>query len=532
MAGTAATGYAIAVFTRVAWPSIPLGWIFLVPLLVVLDRTRSIREALAAGLLMSVAFVMLVFPWFPSMIGDYTGGPWLVGVALVLGLAPLIEPQFVTFAVARYLAARAPGGGRWWRTALVGAGVYVGTEWAFPKLLADTLAHGMHASALLRQSADLIGAQGLTFALILGNECVGRTLLALGERPRTKAVAAPAACFLVLVGSLAAYGGMRLVQLERARAGDRVTAAMVQANMAHYDRMRAEIGTFAAVRKILDTHFALSADTLRRDRPDLLIWPETVYPTTFGAPMSPEGADFDQEIARFVVQSGVPLLFGAYAVEGTQQFNAAVLLEPTADGKVVTDTYFKSRLFPFTEYLPSLLDSRRVRQWLPWAGTWTPGRGPQAVDVDLRGGRRTRIAPLICYDALDSDFAVAGVRQGAELLVSMSNDSWFAYSGVQHLIMIVSAFRSIETRRPQLRSTPTGVSAVIDETGEVLEVVDVGRPGVLVGAVRPVRDAWTLMLAWGNWLPPTALLGACLLLLAAYRRTPSRAGAARAAVAR
>jgi apolipoprotein N-acyltransferase len=108
----------------------------------------------------------------------------------------------------------------------------------------------------------------------------------------------------------------------------------------------------------------------------------------------------------------------------------------------------------------------------------------------------------------------------------MSNDSWFAYPGVQHLIMIVSAFRSIETRRPQLRSTPTGVSAVIDETGEVLEVVDVDRRGVLLGAVRPVRDAWTLMLAWGNWLPPTALLGSCLLLLAAYRRPSRRAGAA------
>jgi apolipoprotein N-acyltransferase len=341
-------------------------------------------------------------------------------------------------------------------------------------------------------------------------------------------VAAPVGCFVVLVGSLAVYGSVRLAALDRARTGEPVTVAMIQANIAHYDRLREEIGTFDAVRQILDAHFALSAGALERHRPDMLLWPETVYPTTFGTPKSAEGADFDHEIARFVVQSGVPLVFGTYAAEGTKEFNAAVLLEPTAYAKVLADTYLKSRLFPFTEYLPWPLDSERVRRWLPWAGTWTPGPGPGILDVDLPGGRRTRIAPLICYDALDADFAVAGVRQGAQLLVSMSNDSWFAFPGVQHLIMIVSAFRSIETRRPQLRATPTGVSAVIDETGEVLDVVDIDRRGVLVGAVHPARDAWTLMLAWGNWLPPTALLAAVILLVAAHRRRPPDRQATRA----
>ena len=478
------------------------------PFLLVLDRTRFLRGALGLGLLMSAAFVAFVFPWFPSMIADYSGAPWPVGLAVVFLLAPVIEPQFVTFAVARHLAV----GGGWWRTALVGAGVYVGTEWALPKLLADTIGQGIHASVLLRQAADLVGVHGLTFALILGNECVARILQ---ER---KVVAAPAACLLVLVGGMVAYGGIRLAQLERARPEASVTAAIVQSNIAHYDRLREQIGAFEAVQRILDAHFALSAEALERGRPDMLIWSETIYPTTFGAPKSDEGAEFDQAIGRFVVRSGVPLVFGTYAVEDAKEFNAAVLLEPTAEGKVVTDTYLKSRLFPFTEYLPPLLDSDRVREMLPWAGTWTPGHGPAVMDVQLPGGRRTRIAPLICYDALDTDFVVRGVRLGAQLLVSLSNDSWFAYPGVQHLIMITSAFRSIETRRPQLRSTPTGVSAVIDETGHVLDLLDVDQRGVLFGAVRPANAVWTLVLAWGNWFPPTALVGACLLLAFGARR--------------
>jgi apolipoprotein N-acyltransferase len=533
--GTVATACAVAVYTRAAWPSVLIGWFCLVPWLVVLDRTTSLRGALAAGVLMSAAFVTAVFPWFPQMVASYTGLSWPAGAAALLLLAPALEPQFVTFALGRHLARHIPGGARPWLTALIGAGVYVGTEWASPKLLADTLGHCLHASALLRQAADLVGAHGLTFVLIAANECVLVLLQELfvvrrripspprfseGERWSTRRLAAPASCLVLLVAGLAAYGGVRLWQLHRRHAGDRVTVALIQANIAHYDQLKAEVGTFDALRHILDAHFSLSAEAVRRDRPDLLVWPETMYPTTFGTPKSADGAAFDRAIAAFVNDVHVPLVFGAYDVQDSDEFNAAILLEPNATGGVVFDTYRKTRLFPFTEYLPWPLNSDRVRRWLPWAGTWKPGNGPQILPVTLDGRRSLRIAPLICYDAVDPSFAVAAVRQGAELLVTLSNDSWFAYPGVQRLILIVSAFRSIETRRPQVRSTPTGVSAVIDETGALLETIDVNRRGALVGTVRPMHHAWTLMLAWGDWFPPTALGVSLTLLFAAYSRRP------------
>jgi apolipoprotein N-acyltransferase len=392
--------------------------------------------------------------------------------------------------------------------------------------MADTLGYPLHASRNMRQAADLFGAHGLTFALVLGNECALASLRAVVRGRRTAARArdalAPASCLAALVASLVAYGSLRLARLSEHRHENPLTAAIVQGNLAHYDRMREALGTFDAVGQILGTYFDLSAEALRRRRPDMLIWPETVYPTTFGAPKTPEGADFDESITRFVAGGGVPLLFGAYAAEGAREFNAAVLLQPAPAGAMRIDSYRKSRLFPFTESLPSLLDSEHVRRLVPWAGTWTPGGGPRVLAVDV-AGRPTRFAPLICYDALDPDFVVGAVRQDAELLVALSNDSWFAYPGVQHLIMILSAFRSIETRRPQLRSTPTGVSAVIDETGDVIERVGEDRRGIMLATVTPVRGARTLMLAWGNWLPPTALVAA-LALLAVRRRPGSASG--------
>jgi apolipoprotein N-acyltransferase len=526
-----ATAYAIAVFSRVAWPSIVIGWFCLVPWLTVLDRTQSTRGALAVGALMSLGFTVAVFAWLPEAVAGYTGAAWPVGLVAVLLLAPVLEPQFVTAAVARHLARRIPGEPRAWLTALVGAGVYIGTEWGWPKLFADTLGHGLYASALLRQSADLVGAHGLTFALIAGNECVLALTRALftarGATGPVRRLAAPAACLALLVAAPAIYGGLRLARLDRGRQREPVTVAAVQANIAHYDRLKADLGTFDALRRILDAYFSLSTEAVQRDRLDLLVWPETVYPTTFGAPKSPDGAAFDRAIAAFVDRARVPLLFGAYDARGDEEFNAAVLLEPSPEGGTVFDTYRKTRLFPFTERLPWPLESERVHRWLPWAGTWHPGSGPRVLRVAEPGRRTLRVAPLICYDALDPDFAIGAVRQGAEVLVTLSNDSWFSFPGVQRLILVVSAFRSIETRRPQLRSTPTGVSAVVDETGAVRDAIDVDGRGILVGRVRPADGSWTLLLAGGDWFPPAALGASLALLVVAYagrqgsRRRPS-----------
>src|SRR5215813_5950077 len=85
------------------------------------------------------------------------------------------------------------------------------------------------------------------------------------------------------------------------------------------------------------------------------------------------------------------------------------------------------------------------------------------------------------------------------------------------------AFRSIETRRPQIRATNTGISAVIDATGEITETIGLHRRETLVGTMWPVRRTRTLMLLWGDWLGPAALvIGALLVGRAVVPRSPRR----------
>lgn len=527
LASVAASAAAFALYARVEWPWLILGWCGLVPWLGALDDEPTLARALGSGLLMSEAFAVAVFFWFAQAIATYTGAPLAVGLLVLLLLAPLLQPQFIAFAGARHLARRR--GALLWRTALTGACVYVGTEWASPKLFADTLGHGLYASPLLRQAADLAGAHGLTFVLLIANECAASAwrapALPAAGRSHWRARATPAAVVALLVAALLGYGALRYRLLAATAEGAPIRAGIVQGNISHYEELARARGTYDAVRFILAAYFDLSTEVLHQATGgpvDLLVWPETVYPTTFGVPKSPDGAAFDRTIAEFVNAAGVPLVFGSYDVDGGNEFNAAVFLPPSADGAISYDTYRKTSLFPLTERVPALLDSRAVRRWLPWLGTWKPGAGPPVVRVRLRDGRALRIAPLICYDAVDPRLAIQAVRQGAEVILTLSNDSWFATGGGPRLHLVVSAFRSIETRRPQVRATNTGISAIITPTGELLGSIGVEERGTLAGSIVPVRDTSTLMLAWGDWFGPTALVAGVALLVMTRPGAPRR----------
>jgi apolipoprotein N-acyltransferase len=485
--------------------SAPLLWITWAPWLVWLDGERSLRGVIAASALLSLVFVAAVFGWFATGIAAWAQLPAWQGWLVLLLVTPVIQPQVVVWSVWRALLRRRGVAG----AALVAASAcaYVAADAFLPKLFADTFGHGLFPARRLRQAADLAGAHGLTLALLAGNECVAAAWRA---RPRGwRGAARPLAVLAAIAGALLAYGSFRLAQ--PASAAEPLRAGLVQADISRYARLRDELGAFDAVRNILDAHFSLSAQALAAEPLDLVAWPETVYPTTFGAPKSEAGADFDREIAAFVLETGVPLVFGAYDVEGADEFNAAIFLAAGDGARVEFDAYRKASLFPLTERVPALLDAAWLRAALPWLGAWKPGPGAGVIDLSLHGGRRVRIAPLICYDAVAPGLARASVRDGAEVLLTLSNDSWFAEGNGPLLHLAVAAFRSIETRRPQLRVTNTGISAAIDATGEVVASAGVHERTVLVAGVRPERRASTLALAWGDWIGAPALAAAALL---------------------
>jgi apolipoprotein N-acyltransferase len=512
LAGLLVTALLLGLYARggIAWV---LGFVALVPWLLVLGAGRTAKGALGAGLLMSVAFVATTFAWFGAAIGAYTGIGAVPGTLVLLVLAPVMQPQVVAFALVRHLVGRRHGP---LLRALAGASAWVACEALLPKLLGDTLGHGLFPSAQLRQAADLGGAAGLTFVLILANEAIA---LAIERRSLgLRAMLWPLGGATAIVLTMAGYGLARLPALQAPQPTDAAVlrVAMVQASITDYERLRQEIGAYGVVRRVLDTHFALSHSAVRDHGADALLWSETVYPTTFARARSEDGAALDREIQGFVDAMGVPLVFGTYDIDASGEYNAAAFIEP---GRGLLGFYRKTHPFPLTEHVPHWLDGPTLRRWLPWAGSWQPGSGARVLPLRTADGREVNVLPMICLDDVHTGLAIEGARLGAQAIIGMSNDSWFTdYPTGARLHLAVAAFRSIETRLPQVRVTTNGLSAIIDDTGEVLASTSMGDQAVLTATLSARDPVPTLMVRWGDWVGRAATVFLlALLVMGAWR---------------
>lgn len=488
-----------------------LGFVALVPWLRTLDASRTLAATLLGAYAMSLAFTAAVFAWFGTAIGSYTQVGAATGMAVLLIGAPLFQPQFLVFALVRHLAGRRHGPVL---QALAGASAWVATEWFVPRLLGDTLGHGLYPSRLLRQAADVGGAAGLTFMLLLANEGLAAALSRRTEGLR--AIAKPLALTALVPLLLAGYGLITL-SAKPAPAGKPLRMGLVQSNMVDYERQRQEKGAYAVVHEVLNMHFAMSYDAVVRQHADAVLWSETAYPTTFGHPKSKAGAEFDQEILGIVHSAGVPFVFGTYDRDAAGEYNATAFVEPN---KGLLGFYRKARPFPLTEYVPAWLDGPTFRRLLPWTGTWLPGSGARVFPLRLADGREIPVLPLICLDDVDTRLAIDGARLGAQAILTMSNDSWFTdhLQGAE-LHQAVAAFRSIETRLPQFRVTTNGYSGAIDATGTVIAGARMGERTLVIGDLPVRTPPRTLMVTWGDWV---GLAGAAFLaLLAVMAAFPS-----------
>lgn len=192
---------------------------------------------------------------------------------------------------------------------------------------------------------------------------------------------------------------------------------------------------------------------------DIILWPESAIPNYYQ-----RARGFIDPIARRAGESGSTLILGIpyLAASGGDYFNSIVAV---GDGVGV---YHKQRLVPFGEYVPLEDWLRGVIDFfdLPMSA-FSPGEPGQVL---LRAGG-FRVAPFICYEIVYPDL-VARTARKADILVTISNDSWFGRSigPLQHLQ--IARMRALENGRYLLRGTNNGVTAVIDDRGHIVARAD------------------------------------------------------------
>lgn len=493
---TAAAIVVAAVLFAAAVPPIgiaPLALVALVPLIATVRAAASARAALARGVAASLAVTLLVFAWLPGSVHAFfdlpTAWSWLVFP--LYGL--VAQPQLVLWAVVRWALRDHRG----LAMMAASAAAYTGLDWLVPKLFRDTLGVAFFGDGWIIQVVDVGGVYLLTFVILLTTEVLHAAITT--RRAAVRPALVPIALWIAIAG----YGAVRRSQLEDAiAAAPTLAVGVVQANIGNIEKEMALHGDLEGIIGTLRRYGELSDQLAKPAPPDLLLWPETAYPLAYGAHRSSTDDDMDHEVATYVHERALPLLFGGYDRADGVEFNSALLLTPSGE----LATYHKRILIPFGEYIP-LLGRARF------------GTGGTPAILELRHkGRVTKIAPIICYEALFTAHAADAVADGAQLLANLTNDSWFVSTSEKRLHLIMAGLRSIETRRAQVRATNTGISALIQPTGALVDPTD---PDVAVARryTAPLLDLPpTLVMRLGNWPGPASLVLLAALFLYLRKR--------------
>ena len=345
-----------------------------------------------------------------------------------------------------------------------------------------------HADTWLAGWAPITGVFGLSFAVVFCATC-----LFLAWRSRQTATLVSYTGLLAMLWG----GGLMLRPIEWvAPAAERPLAvAVYQPNIAlekKWDRRY--------YRQILARYEQAIRPSFERD---LVLWPESAIPRVFD-----EASDFFTRIDRRANLSDTALITGIPTRDEQRRYYNSTVALGQGSGQ-----YDKQRLVPFGEYVPL---EGWLRGLIDFFDLPMSNFSPGAPDQGPLQAANHRVAPLICYEVAYPDLAAHAARR-AELLITVSNDSWFGRSigPLQHLQM--ARMRALENGRYLLRGANSGVSAIIDHRGQITARTEQFVEATLLGEAQ-VMLGHTPFTSFGS-LPLLTALSLLLGSMAVLYRT-------------
>lgn len=462
----------------------PLAWVALVPLLAAIEGVSARRAFWLGGLFGLVGYTGILY-WVSQTMVRYGRLSWPTSALILILLVLYISLYAAAFA---FLLVRVAGERPLLRFALAPV------LWTALELLRTHFLTGFPWGALgyaqfltlpVIQVADLTGVYGVSFLLVLVNAAVWHLFRHWRERGFTVGMTTALILLAVLL-----YGGLRLRQYGgplteggSLSGGRPLKVALLQGNIEQdvkFDKAFQE-ETLAIYRDL-----TLKA---RAQGPDLIVWPETAAPFFFDREREPR-----EMVLRIAREAGVPLLFGALSVEegpgAPRLLNGAFLLSP--DGRLM-GRYAKIHLVPFGEYVPLGFLRPLFSGLFEAVGEFSSG-GERVVMEGPGGG----VSVLICYEVIFPNEVRQFVRRGARYLVNITNDAWFGESAAPYQHIATVALRAVENRVPIVRAANTGVTALIDPTGRILQPTELFVRTQIVGEVLPRGERLSPYAVYGD----------------------------------
>lgn len=462
-----------------------VAWIALVPLFKCLEGARP-RQAFVFGFSFGLAHNLTLVYWVVFVMQHYGNIPIPVSVGILVLFASYLAlyPALFSFFRAYF---RDPfsgfkSAGLWVALEFVRANILTGFPWCL-------VGHTQYRDLPVIQIADLVGAYGVSFIIILVNS----EFYAIFFKRSLRVVLTEISAAALLVALTFGYGYHRLT--ERPSPGTAIKVAIAQGDI---DQSVKWNPSYQA--KTIETYRALTL-SMKSFGPDLVVWPETAVPLFFQ-----DGGKLAATVIETARESGAYLIFGSPAYgsrrNSVHYYNRAYLVSPLGE---VIDAYDKVHLVPFGEYVP-------LKRYLPFVHRLVESAG------DFRSGEKVvplrfpkaKVGVLICFESIFPELARTMTRNGAQLLVNLTNDAWYGMTSAPYQHFSMAVFRAIENRRPLVRAANTGFSAFISAQGKILQMSDLFSETALGQDLHLGNTSLTLYSRYGDFFP-LALLALVLI---------------------
>lgn len=431
-----------------------LAWVGLIPLFFALRKATLLQSAIY-GLVTGLTYFGIILFWI-SLFGYL---PW--------ALLALVEAIFI--AVFSLISARVQPSKMGWFGYIAVPAAWTAMQWARSlgtySLTWGSFAHTQANNMPIAQLASITGTWGIDFLVCLFNLAAAGVLVHHNQKRRY----APGVIVAILAVCVWGVGYNALnTPLPQTKS---VKVAIIQGNNEQNVTVDSAYlyNTFYTFEKM--------SRSAAKNKPDFIVWPETTLPAII------TDTSWSEHIASLANETNANFVAGAYDSECNLElchyYNGAHFYNK--NGKKL-GVYRKVHLVPYGEFVP-------LREHLPFLKRYA------IRDVDILSGKshvliKTDIGKVgvnICFESLFSSISRQETARGAVALFVLTDDSWFGQTQAARLHLMMSRLRAIENRRYVVRAAATGISAIIDPHGRILDELGIFKQGIVSGRIQPMN---------------------------------------------
>ncbi|MBI5747809.1 MAG: apolipoprotein N-acyltransferase, partial [Nitrospinae bacterium] len=395
----------------------------------------------------------------------------------------------------------------WVSLELIRSHFLTGFPWA-------SLGYSQFKTLPIIQAADITGVYGISFIIVMVNAAIASFIESIYEKNKRQFATRYMLVTALFIISFSIYGFWKIntfskLSTQHSALSTSLKVALIQGNIEQNMKWDESYQS-----DVFDAHVNLTMQA-SRERPDLIVWPESATPFYFQA-----DRNFGPKMVELAKNSGSFLFFGTPGYEikdnGIVSYNRAYLLSPEGD---VAGKYDKIHLVPFGEYVPLRKVLFFIDKMVEGVGDYQSGEEYTIFKVQSSNGKaQNSFGTLICFEVIFPDLVRRFVKNGAEFLVNITNDGWYGKTAAssQHIAMV--AFRAVENRVPVVRAANTGISGIIEPTGKIGKETEIFTTAYVSGEINIGSTQKTFYTLYGDIFAYICSVVTLVLILFKYRK--------------